>query len=287
MTPVNTAPVVELVEIASVVIADRSRDVDDAWVNVLAAMIREEGMMNPITLWRGPEGPQLVAGLHRIGAYELNGETHIPATWSSATSFEQAKVQEIIENIGRRELNALDRAQHLNDLKEAYEALHPEAKKGGDRKSKEARENQSEIISFSSEAAETAGLSPRAIQMAVALWKNLSPASKSVIKGTWLADHQAGLMALSKQSPKVQAKVLGMIFPPRNKPAQATNVADALYIIENGRLLSSTEKRFAGINNTIQTLAVEELDAVLTANEERIMAWVERRIGGSKKGGAV
>lgn len=281
MTQTNPSPDFEMIEIDSILIEDRSRDVDPIWVDALATMFREGEMLNPVTLWRSAEGPRLVAGAHRIAAQQQNGQTHIAVKWSQATSLAQAKVLEITENIGRRELSAMDRAQHLFDLKEAYEALHPETRAGvAGAKAKHGDAN--EIISFADDTAETIGLSPRAIQLAVAMWKGLSAASKATVKGTWLADHQAGLMALSKQTAGVQKKILGMIFPPQNKPAQATNVADALYIIENGRLLNSVEKRFAGINKTIGSLRDEELDAVLVANEERIMAWVERRLGGSK-----
>lgn len=236
---------------------------------------------NPVTLWRSDGGPRLVAGAHRIAAQAQNGETHIAAKWSQATSLAEAKVLEITENIGRRELSALDRAQHLFDLKEAYEALHPEVKHGAQGGRGGAR-NENEIISFSKDAAEKVGLSDRAIQLAVALWNGLTPASKAVIRGSWMADHQANMMLLSKQTAKTQAKVLAMIFPPKSKPVQATSVPDALHILENGRLPTSVEKRFAGINKTLKTLADEELDAVLVANEERIMGWVERRLGGEK-----
>ena len=272
---------VEFVDIDTILIEHRSRDTDQAWVEALAAMIRETGMLHPVVLWRSDEGPRLVAGAHRIAAQKLNGETQIAATWSNATSLAQAKVLEITENIGRRELSALDRAQHLFDLKEAYEALHPEVK-AGVAGAKARHGDATEIISFADDAAETLGLSQRSIQLAVALWKGLSPTSKSTIKGTWLADHQAGLMQLSKQTAGVQKKALALIFPPKARQPQATSVADALYILENGRLLNSVEKRFLGLNKTIQNLADEELDAVLASNEERIMAWVQRRIGGDK-----
>jgi len=126
------------------------------------------------------------------------------------------------------------------------------------------------------------GMSDSAVTKAVALWKGLSKASKSTAKGTWLADHQAGLMALAKEDAKTQAKALALILPPEGKQPKATNVADALYTLENGRVLNSVEKRFAGINKTLKSLGDKELDAVLIANEERIMEWVERRIGGSK-----
>lgn len=280
MTPETS--LFELVEIDSILIEDRSRAVDPVWVDALAAAFRATEMLNPITLWRSPEGPRLVAGAHRLAAQVQNKETYIMAKWSEAETFEAAKVLEITENIVRRDLSALDRAEHLFDLKTAYEELHPETKKGGDVKSETARKNLSEMISFSSDAAEKVGLSPRAIQLAVAMWKGLSPASKATAQGTWLADHQAGLMQLSKESVGKQAKALALIFPPEGKQPQATNVADALFILENGKLMNSVEKRFKGLNKTLNSLDDEELDAVLIANEERIMGWVERRLGGAK-----
>jgi ParB family chromosome partitioning protein len=273
-----------MISIDTILIEDRSRDVSPVWVDALAAMFRDSEMLHPIILWESSEGPRLVAGAHRIAAQQQNGKTHIAAKWSQAKSLAEAKVLEITENIGRRELSALDRAQHLFDLKEAYEALRPEAKAGGDNGNQHTggKSRQNEIISFCQDTADKIGLSDRAIQLAVAMWKGLSTASKSTAKSTWLADHQAGLMQLAKQTTTVQAKALALIWPPNGKQAKATNVADALFILENGRAFTSVEKRFSGLNRTIGSLADEELDAVLTVHEERIMAWVERRIGGDE-----
>lgn len=279
MTPENLS--FELVEIDSILIEGRSRDVDPVWVSALASTFRATEMLNPITLWRSPEGPRLVAGAHRLAAQVQNGEIHIMAKWSEAVTFEDAKVLEITENIVRRDLSALDRAEHLFDLKGAYEALHPETKNGA-QGGRGGQKNENEIISFSKDAAEKVGLSDRAIQLAVAMWKGLSPASKVTAQGTWLADHQAGLMQLSKETVGQQAKALALIFPPEGKQPQATNVADALFILENGKLLSAVSKRFDGLNKTLKSLADAELDAVLVANEERIMGWVKRRLGGEK-----
>jgi ParB family chromosome partitioning protein len=158
--------------------------------------------------------------------------------------------------------------------------LHPETKAGV--AGGKAIKSTNEMISFVGDAAEKVGLSPRAIQLAVAMWKGLSPASKATAQGTWLADHQAGLMQLSKESVGQQAKALALIFPPEGTQPPATNLADALFILENGKLMNSVAKRFHGLNKTLKSLADEELDAVLIANEERIMGWVERRLGGDK-----
>lgn len=270
------------IEISTIIIEGRSRDVDEGWAQALAAMFKAGEMLNPITIWQGEDGPRLVAGAHRIAAHLINAETHITACWSGAKTLADAKVLEIMENIGRHELTALDRAQHLFDLKQAYEAKHPETQKGGDKQTEQGREKLNEIISFSSDAAEKVGLSERAIQMAVKLWTGLSPSSTSIIKGTWLADHQAGLMALAKEDRKAQAKILEMIFPTDGKPPRALNVPDALFILAGNRAMTSQEKKFLGIKRTLKALKDEEFDEVMASHEERIMEWVERRIGGNK-----
>ncbi len=272
----------EYVALDDILAEDRSREVDEAWAEALAEEFKLRGMLNPITLWRSPEGPFLVAGAHRLAAHRINDEAQILARFVEAETLVDAKVLEITENIVRRELSALDKAQHLFDLKEAYEALHPEAKKGGDRKSKEARQNQKEIISFRSDVAETVGLSERAISMSVAMWKGLTGRSRTQVRGTWMADHQANLMQLSKLDAKTQAKVLGMIFPANNKPPQATSVAEALFILENGRALSANEKKFSGIQKTLTAMDDRVFDALMTTQEERVVAWYKRTHGGEQ-----
>lgn len=268
------------VKIDDIIIGERAREVDTDWVKTLAASFREGEMLNPVTLWRGEDGPVLVAGLHRIEATKFNGDTHIDAKWSKAETIVDALILETSENLLRHELTALDRAHHLVELKEAYEAKYPETK-GGVAGALAKHGSATDKMSFAEDAAEKTGLSERHIQRAVKMWKGLSEASKSTIKGTWLADHQAGLTQLAGEKHPKQAKALALIFPPEGKQPKATNVADALFLLENGRLYTSVEKRFAGLNKTIKSLSDEELDAVLTANEERIAAWFERHVGGA------
>lgn len=268
------------VKIDDIIIGERAREVDADWVKTLAVSFREGEMLNPVTLWRGEDGPVLVAGLHRIEAAKLNGDTHIDAKWSKAETIVDALILETSENLLRHELTALDRAHHLSELKEAYEAKYPETKNGA-QGGRGGKKNETGIFPFSKDAADKTGLSDSAITKAVAMWHGLSEATKSTVKGTWLADHQAGLMQLSKEKHPKQAKALALIFTSEGKQPKATNVADALFLLENGRLYTSVEKRFAGINKTIKSLSDEELDAVLTANEERIAAWFERHVGGA------
>lgn len=251
----------------------RSRDLDEDWVEVLADMIGEAGMINAITLRAGDDGRfKLVSGLHRLSAAVVLGWQVILARISSAVSDDEAKLEEIIENIGRNELNALDRAHHLYDLQQVYERLHPEVK-AGVAGAKAKHGSASDNLSFAENAAESTGLDKRSIQRAVAIWKGLSVSSRQRCAGTWLASHQSSLQAISQLTPAIQTKVLDMLLG--EKP-EATSVADALTIISDGRLPTHVEKKFKAINTTLKNLKDAELETVLAVHADRIIDTLKR-----------
>ncbi len=294
--------------------ADRARDLDPAWAEALAGMIAERGLINPITVRIVDGRKRLVTGLHRHAAFVLLKRLAIPVRISAAASDDEARLEEVMENLGRNELKALDRCHHLYELKQVYEALYPDAKNGGDRKS-EIRTQKfrsdfetAEFFGFAAATAEKIGLSRRSIELAVKIWKDLSVASRQRCAGTWLADHQAGLKQLSEQSPTDQGKVLDLLFA---EPPRATNVPDALTIIANGRALTHVEKKVQAVSKTLEKLPApvaeklasahmdariaelhksiatlskffgglkdDELDQVVEEHEERIIASLKRR----------
>lgn len=252
---------------------DRSRDLDEDWAEVLAEMIADAGLLNPITVRPG-EGDRflLVTGLHRLSAAMVLGWDTIPARISTADSDDAAKLEEIVENIGRNELNALDRAHHLHDLKAVYERLHPETKAGvAGAKAKHGSANA--VFAFAAVATETTGLSRRSVETSIAIWKGLSVASRQRCARTWLARHQASLMALAQLPAGMQAKVLDILLA--DNPRAGT-VADALVIIRDGRPKTPSEKKFAAINKTLSGLKDGELEAVLAVNAERIIHTLQK-----------
>ncbi|MBB4953993.1 ParB family chromosome partitioning protein [Agrobacterium vitis] len=311
-------PIVQDIKLSDIDIPeDRARDLDPAWAEALAAMIEAQGLINPITVRNVGGRKQLVTGLHRHAAFVLLKWEAIPARISTAASDDEARLEEVMENLGRQELKVLDRCHHLYELKQVYEKLYPEAKHGGDRgnqhtggKSQKlafASEGE-EIFGFTKATAEKIGMSQSAIKLAVKIWKDLSVASRQRCAGTWLADHQAGLKQLAEQTPAQQAKVLDLLFA---NPPRATNVPDALTILENGRVMTHVEKKVAAVNKTLEKLPSpvassvaathidarlaelqksiatlskffgglkdDELDTVVADHEERIIASLKRR----------
>lgn len=290
---------------------NRARSFDQDEAVALAATITEIGLQHPIRLRSIGNRFSLVSGRKRLEAVRLLGWDTIPYTLSSATSDEEARIEEVLENLARPKLVKLDRYRHLFELKMAFEWLHPDVKRGGDRKTDKIKvhavdfdPDELEIFGFTKTSAEKIGMSRSAIFEAVQIWKNLSDLSHQRCEGTWLADHKAGLKQLSEQCDSDQAKVLDLLF---NDPPLATNVKDAVAILVQGIVKSETEKKLdtvkASLRNLPDTVAAsviddrlsdmrksidvlskffgrledDELDKVVEKNEERIIASLQRR----------
>lgn len=254
--------------------ADRARQLDPAWAEALAAMIAGHGLINPITLRIVDGRKRLVTGLHRHAAFGILGREEIPSRISIAASDDEARMEEVMENLGRHELKVLDRCHHLYELKQVYERLYPETKAGvagGLAKNGAANE----IFSFAADTAEKIGLSRRSIEIAVKIWKDLSVASRQRCEGTWLADHQAGLKQLAEQTAGDQAKVLDLLFA---TPPRATNVPDALTILSNGRVLTHVEKKIAAANDTLNKLPAQVASTVAAAHVDSRLAELQKSI---------
>lgn len=228
----------EQIPVTSIDVGARLRQTDSAWVEALATLIRDQGLLQPIAVV-AEKGDRysLIAGAHRLAAVRSLGLDTIdarvtPAAWIKD---QERRLQEILENVARNELNKLDRAANLAELLAVYEELHPEIRHGGDRKSQAVQnkeENQTAILAIRSEIAEKVGLSDRSIRRAVAIWTNLSPDSRNRLPGTPFANDQAGLQTLSALTAGMQKKVLDLLL---SDPAGADNVADAVMLAEGRR----------------------------------------------------
>jgi ParB family transcriptional regulator, chromosome partitioning protein len=253
---------------------DRARDFDPVWAEALSSIIKEQGLQHPITVRPVGDRYSLVAGLHRYYAHLVGGQAEsIPAFVSEAQTDDEARLQEVMENLGRHELIALDRCHHLFELKQVWERMYPETKAGvAGGKARQGSAN--EMFSFAAATAERIGLSQRAIQMAVKIWTGLAPQTRRRLKGTDLARKQTELKALSElPTPAKQAKVLDLILG--EEPVD--NVAQALEYLEAGIAPNALEKRFIAASRTIGALDESTFDSVIAAHEDRVIASLKRR----------
>jgi ParB family chromosome partitioning protein len=261
---------------------NRARDLDLAWVDALAGMIRAQGLIQPITVRVVGEGYRLVSGLRRFMAFRQVGALEIPCTVSAAATDDEARLEEVMENLGRQELKALDRCHHLYELKKVWERMHPETAHGGDRKSDKIKRQKlpldphgQEIFGFSRATAEKIGLSERTIRGDVKTWKALSPASRATVATMPMADKMTELKALSEQKPPRQAQILALILDPAHQDIQ--NVAEALFHLENGITPNMVERRYLAATKTLGALDDVLFDRVIMAQEERVIASLKRR----------
>ncbi|MEP1931956.1 MAG: ParB N-terminal domain-containing protein [Roseibium sp.] len=230
----------------------RLRDVDPDWSACLAGMFTETGHKTPIDVEADGKRFKLVAGAHRLAAAKLLKWKDIDARILEASSehgADEMRLHEVLENLARRDFNALERCEALFELKRIYEALHPEVKHGGDRKSqsvKARRNDQNEVFSFCFSAAESTGLTARSVQIAVAIFRGLSPETRERLKDTSFADKQSDLKSLSALEAEQQSKVLDLIFGDNPK---ATSIADALFITQGRKPVSEAEQLFKRVSD--------------------------------------
>jgi len=154
--------------------------------------------------------------------------------------------------------------------------MYPESKKGGDRGNQHrgGKKRQSEIFSFSQEAAEKTGLSRRAIEIAVAIVAKLDPDVKLRLRGTWLENHQADLRKLSDVEPEWQHKICDLLF---STPPQATSVADATVLAEGRRLKTPAEKMYDATTGNWARLSDTMREAFLDQHEAQVRAHAKKR----------
>lgn len=255
---------------------DRARSFSDDTAAMLAGIIAVQGLHHPIRVCAIGNRFRLISGLRRLRACQTLGRNAIAATVSAAVDDDTARLEEVMENLGRAELIALDRCRHLFDLKQVWERMYPETAHG-----KASPKGQSlplsseprEIFGFSRSLAEKVGLSDRTIRLAVKIWTGLSPASRDRLPGTDLAAKQTELKALSEQTHPKQEKILDLILGDE----APGNVAQALEFLATGVTPNAFERRFQAAVRTIAALDEDTFDNVIAAQEERILASLKRQ----------
>lgn len=167
----------------------RLRDLSEATVAALVNSIGDVGLLNPITvyprkLFRGGnhiDGYGLVAGLHRKTAYERLGLVEIEANILELSDL-QCQIAECDENLCAPQLTPSDRARFTKRRKEAYEALHPEAKHGSNRHTRP----DAAAASFAEDQAAVTGQSERKVQLDAERGEKVCAAALDLVNGTKL-----------------------------------------------------------------------------------------------------
>ena len=172
-------------------------------VDTLASSIKSQGLINPITV---DASHRLVAGAHRLAACRSLGWKSIPARVIKTTSKDDLKLIEIDENLCRRELTVLERAQCLTERKLIYERLYPDVSGPG-----RPRKNAEIISGFSTDTGKRTGFSDRTIRQELQIARDIPEDVQKMLKGTKLANQKVELLQLAQQ-PKVEQRKLAKII---------------------------------------------------------------------------
>ena len=95
------------------------RDFDEAAIRELADSLKEHGMIQPLVVRRHGERYQLIAGERRLRAAIKAGWQHVPAQVREADDRQMSEVA-IVENLQRKDLNALEKAASFQQYLENY-----------------------------------------------------------------------------------------------------------------------------------------------------------------------
>lgn len=206
-----------------------ARKINDAKVPGLVESIREIGIINPlrvrpVTVYengRAGEGWEITAGCHRYEAASRLNLTEIPCIIVQDDDL-RAELAMIDENLCRAELSPAEAALQTARRKEIYEALHPEARHGGDRKSNQVA--NSATRSFADDQAGKTGEAPRTVRVNAARGEALGETLKAVT-GTSL-DKGVELDALAKLDPQQREEIVSRAQRGEKVSARQVKLAD-------------------------------------------------------------
>ncbi|WP_298815421.1 ParB N-terminal domain-containing protein [uncultured Roseibium sp.] len=256
----------------------RLRDVDQDWAECLAGMFVETGQKTPIDVVASGKKFTLVAGAHRLTAAKLSKWKEIDARILEPEGDQAAddlRLHEILENLGRKDFNALERCEALHEMKRIYEAKHPETKHGGKRGNQHTggEKRQVAIFAFCQNAAESTGLSDRSVRLAIQIFDGLSPATRELLKGTQIAEKQSELKALSDLNAAEQNNVLDLILCDEPK---AGSVADAKTVLSGKRPVRDIDKRLYTVCDYLPKLPKASRIQVFQQHKKEIIDLVKK-----------
>lgn len=123
---------------------------DQAKLEELAESIKELGVLQPLTVRRGPEGWELVAGERRLRAAKLAGLKEVPCLCVQADD-QASSLLALVENVQRKDLDFWEEALALRRLMEVYQLSQEEtARRVG--KSQSAVANKLRLLKLPPEA---------------------------------------------------------------------------------------------------------------------------------------
>lgn len=176
----------------------------DPKVVTLVESIGEVGQLAPILV---DEDLKLISGRHRFVAHQVLKLDKIDVKVSDLDEL-GLQLARIDENLVRQTYTALERAEALAERKRIYEAMHPTAKRGGDRSKLRPAES---ARGFAKDTSAKTGAGESTIHEYVAVAEKLDPEAKAKIASTPAGDSIKDLTRLARLDPEVQRQVAALV----------------------------------------------------------------------------
>ncbi|HEY9081303.1 ParB/RepB/Spo0J family partition protein [Magnetovibrio sp.] len=217
------------IKLSDIDASKRFRPVDPEVVDQLAESIQARGLRQPVEIAKQNKGKpfRLVTGGHRYFGSEKAGMETIPAVLLTGDDL-QLRSDELLENLERSELTALERAQHYAELKALFLEGNPEAKHGGDRRSADFQD--ANLAAWSDTVVTRTQRSRTTVERAARIGARLTKKAAEILRGTDFEDNQSELEALAKLEPQKQVKVVKVITSEKDDAPKT--VTQAIKVID-------------------------------------------------------
>ncbi len=206
----ETPPTVRMLTIAEVRVPDaRLRALGD--VEALRESIASAGLLQPIVVDRAHT---LVCGLHRLEACRQLGWSEIPAV-VEALEGPRARLAEVDENLCRRELTVLERAEHIalrralwHEMEAARTADEAPADEG--KKRKKAKPAEPPLAAFVDDTAKRTGRAKAAVREELRIGE-LPQDVRAVARETPVSNNKRELLALTRMPEEEQRRAVAAV----------------------------------------------------------------------------
>jgi ParB family chromosome partitioning protein len=210
----------DMVEVRLISDGTRLRPANEGQVEALMESISDVGILNPVTLYRrkvldgiAVDGFGIVAGLHRVTAARRLGMETIPAHIVTLGDLER-QIAECDENLCGPKLTPAERVLFTRRRKEAYEALHPETRRGvagalaSNKKQGKGATDMLSVASYAEDQAIKSGQDVRTVFRDSARGEKIDESVLAEIQGTHLDSgaYMDKLKGLSKVEQRAMVK---------------------------------------------------------------------------------
>lgn len=166
----------------------------------LRESIASNGLLQPIVL---DASLTLVCGMHRLEACRALGWTEVPA-FVHAIDGPRAQLAEVDENLCRRELTVLERAEHIALRRKLWEEMHPPPATEG---KKRPKKHDAPLAIFVDDTARRTGRASAAVREELRIGE-LPEDVRAAARETPVSDNKRELLALTRMPEEEQRRAV-------------------------------------------------------------------------------